>query len=162
MTPDVTTVICISLRFACLPFAAMADVAKGGDGAKSAWRLCVRFSSAFCAFCGYYCFSMVIEMRTHRTKPGLRAQFVEVLRSRSFPAQKEIGIKLLGPFLSLEDPDVVFFLRGFPDLASRDRMKEEFYEGPVFKGELKEIIVPMLEKWDAVLVDDSEGLIHWP
>ena len=105
---------------------------------------------------------MIIEMRTHRTKPGLRAQFVEVLQSRSFPAQRELGIKLLGPFLSLEDPDVVFFIRGFPDLPSRDRMKEEFYEGAIFKGELEAIIMPMLEKWDVVLVDDPQGLIHWP
>ena len=105
---------------------------------------------------------MIIEMRTHKTKPGLRAQFVEVLRSRSFPAMEEIGIKLIGPFLSLEDPDVVFWLRGFPDLASRDRMKEEFYEGPIWKGELESIIVPMLENWDVVLVDDPKNLIHWP
>jgi hypothetical protein len=104
---------------------------------------------------------MIIEMRTHKTKPGLRAEFVEVLQSRSFPVQREIGIKLLGPFLSLEDPDVVFFMRGFPDLASRDRMKKEFYEGPIFKGELESIIMPMLEKWDVVLIDDPQGLIHW-
>ena len=104
---------------------------------------------------------MIIEMRTHRTKPGLRAQFVEVLQSRSFPAQKEIGIKLLGPFLSLEDPDIVFFMRGFPDLASRDRLKEEFYEGPIFKGELENILMPMLDKWDVVLVDAAENLIQW-
>ena len=105
---------------------------------------------------------MIIVMRTHKTKTGLRAQFVEVLRSRSFTAQKEIGIKLLGPFLSLEDPDVVFWMRGFPDLASRDRVKEQFYGGPIWKGELESIVTPMLEKWDAVLVDDPQSLIHWP
>jgi hypothetical protein len=104
---------------------------------------------------------MIIEMRTHKTKPGLRAQFVEVLESRSFPTQREIGIKLLGPFLALEDPDVVFFMRGFPDLASRDRMKKEFYEGRFFKDELEAIIMPMLEKWDVTLIDDDQGLIHW-
>ena len=29
-------------------------------------------------------------------------------------------MKISGPFLSLEDPDTFFFMRGFPDLASRD------------------------------------------
>ena len=38
-------------------------------------------------------------------------------------------MKLLGPFLSVEDPDVFFFMRGFPDEASREPMKAQFYEG---------------------------------
>ncbi len=38
-------------------------------------------------------------------------------------------MKLLGPFLSVEDPDTFFFMRGFPDPASREPMKAQFYEG---------------------------------
>ena len=77
---------------------------------------------------------MIIEMRTHRTKPGKRADFLETFRSRSMPAQAEsLGIRILGPFLSVEDPvDVLFFMRGFPDLESREVMKMKFYEGPFF------------------------------
>jgi hypothetical protein len=29
-------------------------------------------------------------------------------------------MKILGRFLSVEDPDTFFFMRGFPDLASRE------------------------------------------
>jgi hypothetical protein len=42
---------------------------------------------------------MIIEMRTYKTKPGRRADFLEVFRSRSIPAHTEIGMKILGPFL---------------------------------------------------------------
>jgi hypothetical protein len=45
---------------------------------------------------------MIIEMRTYKTKPGKRSQFLEIFRSRSIPAHKEIGMKILGPFLSVE------------------------------------------------------------
>lgn len=104
---------------------------------------------------------MVIEMRTYKIKPGKRGEFLEVFRTRSISAHEEIGMKILGPFLSLDDPDVFFFMRGFPDLASRDPMKAKFYEGQLWKRELEEILMPLLEKYEVVLVDDPNGLIRW-
>jgi hypothetical protein len=104
---------------------------------------------------------MVIEMRTYRTKPGKRDEFLQLFRTKSMPAHAEIGMKILGPFPSLEDPDTFFFMRGFPDLASREPMKAKFYEGELWKRELENVLMPMLEKYDAVLVDDAEGLLKW-
>ncbi len=79
---------------------------------------------------------MIIEMRTYKTKPGKRSQFLEIFRSNSIPAHTEIGMKILGPFLSLEDPDIFFWMRGFPDVSSREPMKAKFYEGELWKREL--------------------------
>src|SRR5579864_6953535 len=104
---------------------------------------------------------MIIEMRTYKLKPGKRARFLEIFRSKSMPAHAEIDMKILGPFLSLEDPDTFFFMRGFPDLPSREPMKAKFYEGELWKRELEGVLMPMLEKYEVVLVDDAEGLIHW-
>ena len=80
---------------------------------------------------------MIIEMRTYRTKPGLRSRFLEIFRSKSIPAHAEIGMKILGPFLSVEDAYTLFFMRGFPDLASREPMKAQFYEGELWKRDWK-------------------------
>ncbi len=96
---------------------------------------------------------MIVEMRTYRIKPGRRSEFLEIFHSKSVPAHAEIGMKLLGPFLSVEDPDVFFFMRGFPDLASREPMKARFYEGELWKGELEAILMPMLE------MDDPEDTL---
>jgi hypothetical protein len=104
---------------------------------------------------------MVVEMRTYRTKPGMREEFLRIFRAKSVPAHLEIGMKILGPFLSIEDPDTFFFMRGFQDLPSRDPMKAKFYEGDLWKTELEHVLLPMLEKFDVVLVDDAEGLIHF-
>jgi len=104
---------------------------------------------------------MIIEMRTYKTKPGKREQFLEVFRTKSIPTHIEIGMKVLGPFPSLEDPDTFFFMRGFPDLASREPMKAKFYEGELWKRELENILMPMLEKYEVVLVDDPENRIRW-
>jgi hypothetical protein len=104
---------------------------------------------------------VIIEMRTYKTTPGMRSRFLEIFDSKSIPAHRQIGMKILGPFHSVEDPDTFFFMRGFPDLASRDEMKAKFYEGSLWKEELEKVLMPMLQKYDVLLVEDREGLIRW-
>jgi len=104
---------------------------------------------------------MIIEMRTYKTKPGCRPQFLQIFRSKSIPAHEEIGMKIVGPFLSVEDPDTFFFMRGFPDLPSREPMKAKFYEGELWKRELENVPMPMIEKYEVMLVEDPDGLVHW-
>lgn len=105
---------------------------------------------------------MIIEMRTYKLKPGCRPKFLEIFRRKSMPAHVEIGTKILGPFLFLDEPDTFFFMRGFPDVAAIEPMKEKFYEGELWKRELKDVLMPMIEKYDVVLVEDSDDLIRWP
>lgn len=104
---------------------------------------------------------MIVEMRTYKTKPGRRGEFLEIFRRKSIPAHTEIGMRVLGPFLSVEDGDTFFFMRGFPDLASREPMKAKFYEGELWKGELEGVLMPMLEKYEVIVVEDTENLIRW-
>ena len=104
---------------------------------------------------------MIVEMRTYRTKPGRREEFVSIFLERSLPAHQQIRMKVLGPFLSVEDEDVFFFMRAFPDLASREPMKAQFYEGALWKQELEHVLLPMLEKYEVVLVDAPGGLGDW-
>ncbi len=104
---------------------------------------------------------MIIEMRTYKLKPGKREEFLEIFRTKSVPAHAAIGMKILGPWLSIEDPDTFFFMRGFPNLASREPMKAKFYEGELWKRELVQVLMPMIEKYDVVLVDDPKEKIRW-
>jgi hypothetical protein len=63
--------------------------------------------------------------------------------------------------VSVEDPDTFFFMRGFPDLSAREPMKAKFYEGARFKRELEGVLLPMLDKYDVVVVDDPDGRVQW-
>jgi hypothetical protein len=40
-------------------------------------------------------------------------------------------------------------------------MKEKFYEGELWKRELEHVMLPMLEKYEVVLVDDPDGRVRW-
>jgi hypothetical protein len=99
-------------------------------------------------------------MRTYRLKPGLRSQFLDIFLTKSVPAHAEIGMKIVGPFLSI-DPDTFFFMRGFPDLESREPMKAKFYEGELWKRELENELMPMIANYDVVLVEDQDSRIRW-
>ena len=96
----------------------------------------------------------VIEMRTYRAKPGMRQPLMDILVKRSFPAFRRIGMTVLGPFPSVEDPDMFFWMRGFPDLPSREAMRNAFYDGALWNTELEKLIMPLIETYEAVVVED--------
>lgn len=104
---------------------------------------------------------MIIEMRTYKIKPDKRAGFLDIFRAKSVPAHREIGMRICGPFLSIEDPDTFFFMRGFPDAASREPMKAKFYEGELWKRELESLMMPMIESYEAVIVEAPEDAVRW-
>ena len=99
---------------------------------------------------------MIIEMRTYKTKPGLREAFLAIFRAKSMPAHQEIGMTIIGPFLSLDDDDTFFFMRGFANLESRQAMRDRFYQGELWTRELEQTLLPMLETFDVVLVDAGD------
>lgn len=103
----------------------------------------------------------VIEVRTYRTAPGARETLLDALRRRSFPAQRKLGMKILGPFPSLDDGDAFVWLRGFPALARREEMKNAFYGGGLWLNELESELMPLLADYDAVLVEDAVNLWDW-
>lgn len=104
---------------------------------------------------------MIVEMRTYQTKPGMRTRFVEIFEAKTIPEHRRLGLLISGPFLSVEDPDCFFFMRGFSDLESRNMMKTSFYGGRLWKEELEETLMPMLKRFDVVVVDDPDGRIAW-
>lgn len=104
--------------------------------------------------------SAVIEVRTYRAKPSMRAPLLDLLGSRAFPLQRELGMRILGPLPSQEDDVTFVWLRGFPDEASQAPLKAAFYEGTDWLGGLEAKIMPMLDSYAAVVVQDTAGL--WP
>ena len=52
-------------------------------------------------------------------------------------------------------------MRAFLDLKSREKMRDEFYEGKLWKDELEQKLMPILEKYDVVVVEAKEGLGDW-
>jgi hypothetical protein len=102
---------------------------------------------------------MIVEVRSYRITPGRRAEFIHFFETRSIPALRAHGMKILGPLLDLKNPNTFVWLRSFPSLEERDRMKTAFYEGELWKKELEAIAMPMLESYDVVLCETSPGYV---
>ena len=102
---------------------------------------------------------MIVEVRSYRIKPGKRDEFIELFETRAVPAQRTYGINVIGPFLDVENPNKFVFLRSFPSLEERDRMKEAFYGSELWKNELEELAMPLLDSYDVILCETSPGCV---
>ena len=102
---------------------------------------------------------MIVEVRSYRIKPARRAEFIRFFETRAVPALRSHGMKVLGPLLDAENPNKFVWLRAFPSLDDRDRLKEAFYEGELWKNELEAIAMPMLDSYDVILCESSPGCV---
>jgi hypothetical protein len=102
---------------------------------------------------------MVVEVRSYRIVPGKREEFLQLFESRALPALRDHGMRIFGPFLDLENPNKLVWLRSFPSLVERDRMKKAFYEGELWKNELEAIAMPMIDSYDVILCETSPGCV---
>jgi hypothetical protein len=103
---------------------------------------------------------MIVEVRTYRIKPGLRERFLAFFRNEAIPLQRSIGIRVIGPFVDVEDPNGVVWARAFPSLAARERMKHELYEGDKWKNELRAVVMPMLESYHSTLTEAPDWFVN--
>jgi hypothetical protein len=105
----------------------------------------------------------LIEVRTYRTLPGKRDELLRLLIERALPVHRDLGMRVLGPFPSLEDETTFVWLRAFPDEASRQPMKDAFYQGEPWVSQLEAVMMPLIDDYGAVAVEDSIGLWdNWP
>lgn len=102
---------------------------------------------------------MIVEVRSYRIKPGRRDEFIEFFEKRSIPALRSYGMGVVGPFIDLENPNKFVWLRTFPSLEDRERMRDAFYGGDPWKSELEDIAMPMLESYDVILCETSPGCV---
>jgi len=102
---------------------------------------------------------MIVEVRSYRIKSGKRDEFIRLFEARAVPVQREYGMKIVGPLLDVENPNKFVFLRSFPSLEDRDRMKDAFYGGEEWKNELEAIAMPLLDSYDVILCEASPGCV---
>jgi hypothetical protein len=102
---------------------------------------------------------MIVEIRSYRIKPGRRREFIRLFETRAVPALRSHGMKVMGPFLDVENPNKFSWLRSFPSLEERERMKNAFYGSDLWKNELEGIAMPMIDSYDVILCEASPGCV---
>jgi len=74
----------------------------------------------------------VVELRQYTLRPNQRDVLIELFDREFVETQEAVGMRVMGQFRDLDDPDRFVWLRGFGDMASRQRGLAAFYGGPVW------------------------------
>lgn len=101
--------------------------------------------------------SQVVEFRHYTLHPGKRDVLIELFDREFIEPQEALGMRVMGQFRNLDDPDRFAWLRGFATMASRPRALQAFYGGPVWAAHRSVANATMVDSDDVLLLKPA-----WP
>jgi len=97
--------------------------------------------------------SPIIDLRQYTLFPGVRNEFVELFDREFVETQEAVGMRVIGQFRDLGDPNRFVWIRGFPDMAARGRALRAFYvESEAWKKHSSQARSMMIDSSDALLL----------
>jgi quinol monooxygenase YgiN len=93
----------------------------------------------------------IVELRQYTLHPGMRDTLIELFDREFVESQEASGMKVIGQFRDMNNPDRFVWLRGFRDMPSRAEALKSFYSGPVWKAHGKAANATMIDS-DSVLL----------
>lgn len=94
----------------------------------------------------------ILELRQYTLHPDARDALVRVFEEHFIEGQERYGMRILGQFRDLADPDRFVWLRAFPDMEARAQAIEGFYSGPVWKEHGPVANATMVDHTDVLLL----------
>jgi hypothetical protein len=76
----------------------------------------------------------IVELRQYTLHPGKRDDLIDIFDRHFVEPQEALGMRLIGQFRDLDDPNRFVWLRGFSGMASRADGLSAFYGGPAWKA----------------------------
>jgi hypothetical protein len=99
----------------------------------------------------------VIELRRYRLHPGTRETLIDLFDREFVETQEAVGMRVMGQFRDLDDPDSFVWLRGFSDMLSRAEALQAFYEGPVWAAHRDSANATMIDSDNVLLLRPALG-----
>lgn len=96
----------------------------------------------------------VLELRQYKIVEGKRDAFVSLFEREFVESQEDTGLRLVGQFRDLDDPNRFTWLREFPDAAVRAPALTAFYTGPLWRR--------LRSEANALLADNDNVLLLKP
>jgi hypothetical protein len=97
--------------------------------------------------------SPIIDLRQYTLYPGTRDRFVELFDGEFVETQEATGMRVIGQFRDLGDPNRFVWMRGFADMPTRERGLTAFYlESKAWKTHAEVARAQMIDSSDALLL----------
>jgi hypothetical protein len=94
----------------------------------------------------------VVELRQYTLVPGQRETLIELFDRYFVDGQEDAGMRVIGQFRDLADPDRFVWLRGFADMDGRADGLQRFYFGPVWTAHRSAANVTMIDSDNVLLL----------
>ncbi|MCO5973391.1 NIPSNAP family protein [Actinoallomurus soli] len=104
--------------------------------------------------------SQVVELRQYTLHNGKRDVLIDLFDRQFVESQEATGMEVIGQFRDVNAADRFVWLRGFPDMRSRDASLRAFYGGPVWAAHRDAARDTMIDTDDVLLlrpVDEDSG-----
>jgi NIPSNAP len=104
----------------------------------------------------------IVELRQYTLHPGKRDVLIDLFDREFVETQEATGIKVIGQFKNVDDPDHFVWLRGFDDMASRAKALQDFYGGPVWKAHRETANATMINSDNVLLLRPARSSSGFP
>jgi hypothetical protein len=104
---------------------------------------------------------MIVELRQYTLHPGKRDVLMELFGREFVTGQEDAGMKILGWYQDLDDPDRFVWLRAFASMQERAESLTRFYFGPVWQAHRDVANATMIDS-DDVLLLQTQSLVELP
>jgi hypothetical protein len=97
--------------------------------------------------------SPIIDLRQYTLYPGTRDAFVELFDREFVETQEAVGMRIIGQFRDIGDPNRFVWMRGFQDMPSREKSLTDFYmHGAAWTTHSETARSMMIDSTDALLL----------
>jgi hypothetical protein len=94
----------------------------------------------------------IVELRQYTLHPGKRDVLIDLFDLEFVESQEALGMKVIGQFRDLDNPNRFVWLRGFRDMPSRAQALKDFYGGPVWKAHREVANTTMVDSNNVLLL----------
>jgi quinol monooxygenase YgiN len=106
--------------------------------------------------------SEVFELRQYTLHPGKRDTLIELFEREFVETQEAAGMRVIGQFRDLGDPDRFVWFRGFPDMARRKEALTSFYSGTTWRSNRDAANATMIDSDDVLLLRLADPRYTFP
>src|SRR5207244_2519082 len=97
-----------------------------------------------------------VELRQYTLHPRKRDRLIDLFDREFVESQEALGMKIIGQFRDVDNPDRFVWLRGFRDMPSRAQALEDFYGGPVWKTHRESANATMIDSDNVLLLHPAK------
>jgi quinol monooxygenase YgiN len=97
--------------------------------------------------------SPIVDLRQYTLYPGTRNAFIDLFDREFVETQEALGMRVIGQFRDLGDPNRFVWMRGFADMPAREKALTDFYiNGATWRTHSERARSLMIDSTDALLL----------